>query len=121
VRLVPQAQEGNIDQLAVGRWRGARVAIELVARLKGRVSDLALPENLAVLAVEAQQDAVLLLEQARGHEDAVAVADRGGMAVARNLGAPSDVVGGAPLDRQVLLGGRPIEPRPAPGRPVFRE
>ena len=112
-------KEGDIDQFAI-RGRGAgSAAIEPMNAFKGGLNNCLSPENLSGLPVETQEDAILGLLAGADGKDAITPDDGGGVAVARKGRLPSDVVGGAPSGRDVLLGTRAVESRAAPRRPVL--
>src|SRR5581483_1522910 len=86
----------------------------------GRLEDRFLPEALAGAALQAHDDAIPVLLQTGGQEDAVAVHDGGRMTDAWDGHLPGDVVGAAPRERQVLFERRAVQAWAAPAGPVFR-
>src|SRR5262249_24465585 len=112
-------QEGDPDMLAVGGGRGAGVAVEAVLLFEGSAEDCLLPEDLAVVAVEAGEDAGQLILDAPGHEDSITPDDGRGVAVTGQPGLPADVVGVAELRRDAGLFRGAVAAWAAPAGPVF--
>src|SRR5262249_12425166 len=73
-------EERHPDMFAVGGGRGAGETVELVLRLRLGGNDDALPEDLARAPVQAQQHALLFLEQAGREKDAITPDNGRGMA-----------------------------------------
>ena len=85
-----------------------------------RANNRFLPEKLSGLAIQAQQHAVLTVEQRGYGENAIAPDYGRGMAVAGNFGFPDGVAGRAPVHRHRHFRTGAVAARAAPGRPVFR-
>src|SRR5207253_7238000 len=111
---------GYPDMPAIGRRRGAGEAVQAMLLFQASAQDFALPEDLAVAPVEAEQQALLLSFQTGGEKDAVAPHDRRGVPLAGDGDFPGDVLGLAPLDGKVRLGGGPIPAWTAPPGPLLR-
>src|SRR5882762_6442534 len=78
-----------------------------------------LPENLPCLSVQAEQHAVLTLEERRYGENTVLPNNGRGVAVAGNLGFPDDIAGRAPVDGHMGFRTGAVTVRASPGGPVF--
>src|ERR1019366_1165600 len=114
-------QKRDIDQLTIGGGRAGGEAVQGVLVFEGRREHGLLPEQLARLAVQAEDYAVLRVEQGADREDAVTPHDRGGVTQTRQFGFPNDVAGRAPADGHCLFAAGAVETRAAPTGPVFGE
>src|SRR5207302_1291970 len=113
--------EADDDALAIRDRRRLGIEPRLEGRLVGLVLDVALPEFLAVLAVETHQRPLvpLLVERLRD-EDAIAPDHRRRVSRARQFHLPADILGGAPGERQPLLRRVAVAARATEARPVLR-
>src|SRR5262245_61010127 len=112
-------QEGDPDVFAVSGGRGAGVAVEAVLLFERSAEDCLLPEELAVAAVDAGEDAGQLVLDAPGQEDSITPDDGRGVAVTGQPGLPADVLGVAELRRDAGLFQGAVAAWAAPAGPVF--
>src|SRR5262249_15844093 len=108
------------DSFAVGRGSASAERVGGMGRLVGLVVDPALPQLVAVLAVEAEHAALvpLLVERLRD-EDAVFPDDRAGVAGPWQGDLPAHVFLLVPLERHSAGARMIVAVRPAPHRPVL--
>src|SRR5437879_4909404 len=94
---------GDHNTFAVGGRRRRTIRVCGVRRLFVAVLDLLVPELLAVLAIQAEQAALLPLLGCLSEEDAVAPDDRRRVARARQRDLPAHVLGGGPVQGKVAF------------------
>src|SRR5207249_3491908 len=99
-------QKGD-HPLAIGHRRGGGVAVLITySRFGWPLRHRARPQQLAILLAQAVDEAILAALAGAGQGDAIAPGDRRRIAVARDAGAPNDVVAVLrPGDRQRLQAG----------------
>src|SRR5205085_2643344 len=112
------AVEGGIHQLAVGHRRRGRMGILGLLPAWALAEDLLVPEDLAVVAVQAEDVTGRAVLRGRGKEDSISPDDGRRPAGAGNLGSPGQVVGEAPGEGQVLFGGDALAGRTPEAGPV---
>ena len=103
----------------VGGRRAGGAAVQAMDAFQWGLHHGALPQNLAVGAIHAMEQALLFLFVASNQKNPVTPDDWGGVAFAGNGGFPEDVFGGTPFGRDVLFQTRAIPARAAPSGPVF--
>src|SRR5262249_35598688 len=101
--------------------RGAGETVQLVFAFQLRGDDDALPQDLAALAIEAKQHALLLVLQAAGEEDALPPDHGGRVADSGNRRLPGDVLRLAPVERDARLLRSAVAAWPAPAGPFLGE
>ena len=114
-------EDAHPHALAVRRGRAGGVGVQVVLPFQRRAKDRPLPEHLAVGAVEAQQEALLLPLVAGGHEDAVAPHHGRGVPLPADGHLPQDVLRRAPAEGHTRLAAGAVSPRPAPRGPFLRQ
>lgn len=85
-------EEADVNSFAVGDRRAGCKAVEAMLAFEGRFENRSLPKDLAGLAIDAEQVAFVIVEQARHGEDSVVPNDGRGMPDTRNLRFPCDVL-----------------------------
>ena len=116
-REIPGAVE-KTNQLAV-RHRRRRGQIAFVIQFEAR-RDFMIPKLLARAAIQGQRTQRFGAQIRGTDEDMIAPDDGRGSGGAGQRGDPPDVIRFGKVGREFLLGGRAVEMRPAPVRPVFR-
>src|SRR4051812_21299942 len=94
-------EESHVNIFAIGDGSAGGVTVELVLVLERRGEDGFLPEDVAGLAVEAEEHAVLGVGEGGDGEDLVLPNNGRGVAEAGEFGFPKDVAGGAPVEGKV--------------------
>src|SRR5262249_33872514 len=107
------------DALAVGRRAGGAIRVGVVRRLLAVEIDVLLPDEFAVLSIQAEHATLGALGRRLSDKDAIAPYNRGRVAGVGELDFPADVIGRAPGERQVLFGGVTHTVGAAPARPVL--
>src|SRR5712692_8015000 len=105
------------DAPSVGHGRRSAGWILVARRFLLRPGDAGLPEQFARAPVETEHGAAALGVDGLSDENPPAPHDGGGIAAVRQRHAPGDVLVGAPVEREVLLGGGATAVRSAPSRP----
>src|SRR5437667_5959516 len=87
--------------------------------LQGRCQHGLVPENSPAPSVKAEQNAVLALRTGAHGENAVTPHNRRSVAVAGDFGAPDQIAGRTPVDRDAGFQAGAVATWPAPSGPVL--
>src|SRR5437016_10677742 len=95
--------EGNDDPLPIGDRRSRTEWIGLMRHLFFGINDFRAPKLLAISAIKTNQGAAAFFFHRLGEKDPISPNHRGGIAALRQGSAPTDILIGAPMERQRLF------------------